>query len=541
MVEVIWPLSVVPCKGEGSNGRGVLPLRTYIEETLRRSRTSYSTLQVALYYLILIKPFIPKRDFTMEQNMDCPASRALMCGRRMFLAALILASKYLQDRNYSAKAWSKMSGLKVCEINSNERTFLGKINWKLHVSKPIFDRWTEVVLKYTPNMQPPSPPSQAIALAKPTWKSIVPLLTAELDTIPLPDSAAKVAAQPQQPAYVYSPQTTPTPTRSALSAMQIDSTSHESTPTPATMLPRFLEPQPTIAPPTPALARMGPLPTPQLTPSSVASSTPAVSACGSRRPSMCSAMAFAQRSGFERCATDGYPLASLDRYRSRRPSISSVSSRSSPESMISDNSRSSRASSISSVTTMSSTSSMAPQRPNLARLATCRNARLPCPPASVKEETEGSATQPIVIDDEQPICVSPDFAINDKKAHTPHRHSKHAVLPVSAPSTKKRPRTRGKAHNDFYEEIRAQYNEYNAMEIDSDSDEASPSPAAQQAAKMLRSYEYMDLTREPQPAVSLARRDSSRVPVQKNEGKKRTCMSANAMSISPQPLYGEVA
>jgi len=68
MVEVIWPLSALACQAEGGNGRGVLPLRTYIEETLRRSRTSYSTLQVALYYLILIMPSVPAADFTMEQN-----------------------------------------------------------------------------------------------------------------------------------------------------------------------------------------------------------------------------------------------------------------------------------------------------------------------------------------------------------------------------------------------------------------------------------------------------------------------------------------
>ena len=150
MVEVIWPLSIVPCQAEGGNGRGVLPLRTYIEETLRRSRTSYSTLQVALYYLVLIMPQIPKNDFTMEQFADCPASRALMCGRRMFLSALILASKYLQDRNYSAKAWSKMSGLKISEINSNERTFLERVSWKLHIPKPKFEKWQELVLRYTP-------------------------------------------------------------------------------------------------------------------------------------------------------------------------------------------------------------------------------------------------------------------------------------------------------------------------------------------------------------------------------------------------------
>ncbi|CAJ0889916.1 13790_t:CDS:2 [Entrophospora sp. SA101] len=30
------------------------------------------------------------------------------CGRRMFLASLIVASKYLQDNNYSNNAWSKI-------------------------------------------------------------------------------------------------------------------------------------------------------------------------------------------------------------------------------------------------------------------------------------------------------------------------------------------------------------------------------------------------------------------------------------------------
>ena len=97
MVEVIWPLSAVACGSEPTGGRGpILPLRTYIEETLRRSRTSYSTLQVALYYLVLIKPFVPKGDFLQPQTADCAATQSLMCGRRMFLAALILASKYLQ-------------------------------------------------------------------------------------------------------------------------------------------------------------------------------------------------------------------------------------------------------------------------------------------------------------------------------------------------------------------------------------------------------------------------------------------------------------
>ena len=522
------------------------PCRTYIEETLRRSRTSYSTLQVALYYLVLIKPFVPKTDFTQEQRMDCPASRALMCGRRMFLAALILASKYLQDRNYSAKAWSKMSGLKVSEINSNERTFLGKINWRLHIREPIFKKWTEIVLKYTPETLPPSP-GQSVPTT--SWREIVPQLTAELDDIPIPESKIKRPMQYLGNYGLASP-TTPTPTKHALHTIQLDSTSHEGTPTPLTVLPRFLEPKPDMAPPTPALARMGPLPTPQLTPSSVAASTPAVSACGSRRPSISSAMAMVQKSGFNRCAMDTFAGFLPN---SRRPSIASIAStRSSPESMISDRSRSSRASSISSISTVSSTSSMAPNRACLARQATCRNAGLPLP-ATVKEEKEGTANKPIIISDDVEIVSSPDmadFSISEKVLHTPHRHSKHATHLTSAPATdksRKRCRPRGgNRRSNLQEEVRQIMLE-DAEEIieleDSDDDVVmlSPSPAAEYATQMLSRSNSVIRTKEVQPPATLSRSGSCRMPVQRHESSKRTCMSASAMSISPAPLYGEVA
>src|SRR5690348_10878551 len=153
MVEVIWPCSVPHCPQDAGRP-GVLPLRTFIQETLRRSRTSFSTLQVALYYLILIKAHVPRWDFTMEQRDDSPSSRALQCGRRMFLAALILASKYLQDRNYSARAWSRISGLDTLEINQNEMAFLLAVNWNLHVTEEIYKRWADCVNKFTPS-QPP--------------------------------------------------------------------------------------------------------------------------------------------------------------------------------------------------------------------------------------------------------------------------------------------------------------------------------------------------------------------------------------------------
>jgi hypothetical protein len=189
--------------------KGVLPLRTFIQETLRRSQTSYSTLQVALYYLILIKPHVPTFDFTMEQPDDGHATRALQCGRRMFLSALILASKYLQDRNYSARAWSKICGLSTHEINQNEMTFLVAVNWRLHITDAVFQRWTDVVLQFTP-----SPGSAAAAAGGappmlggahhaplPDWRALIRMLDADLENVDaVLAAAAREAAQVAQAA-----------------------------------------------------------------------------------------------------------------------------------------------------------------------------------------------------------------------------------------------------------------------------------------------------------------------------------------------------
>ena len=156
LITAIWPLSASPpMMSSCFNGAGVLPLEVFIHETLRRSKTSYSTLQVALFYIILLKDKLSDRDFTKEQpksedgqqQSSGPSTcRAMQCGRRMFLAALMLASKYLQDRNYSTRAWSKISGLRIPEINENETEYLRCIDYRLHMKRDAFENWSKIVL-----------------------------------------------------------------------------------------------------------------------------------------------------------------------------------------------------------------------------------------------------------------------------------------------------------------------------------------------------------------------------------------------------------
>ncbi|KAI4122429.1 MAG: hypothetical protein LQ338_005820 [Usnochroma carphineum] len=386
MIETIWPLSVMSCgrdtSAEGKN-QNLIGLRTFVQEVLRRSKTSYSTLQVALYYLVLIQSCLPRHDFTMEQREDSQACRAMQCGRRMFLASLILASKYLQDRNFSARAWSKISGLKACEINMNEIAFLTAVNWKLHIPEPVFQRWTDIVLRYSPSVSSHSlPRSSPTAIS--TWKTIIPHLTPELDNVDF--GHAELAKDPCLKALT-----------DCVPAVDFKgpvwSSSNEPTPTPRNKVPRTLEPTPRATPTNenilPALPRLGPLPTPKMTPQSNGFnntfSTPAVGAEGlcPRRPSMSIAMEQMQNACTARMTLDNpnppwrpvlpQPFPTSARRSSLARSGSLVSS---PESMISDAStRSSRSSSISSIA--SSACALPASRPGgLAAQATRRCANM---------------------------------------------------------------------------------------------------------------------------------------------------------------------
>jgi hypothetical protein len=168
----------------------IIPLHTFIAEILRRSKSSFSTLQLALFYLFKFraahqrdldhlmtmrpgsKALEPGQDFdVIFPSPPCPdvsiprappsapkiASHELSeiferslpnCGRRLFLTSLILASKYLQDKNYSNKAWSKISGLPAREINKHEREFLSVIGHGLFISAAKFARWSALLVAH---------------------------------------------------------------------------------------------------------------------------------------------------------------------------------------------------------------------------------------------------------------------------------------------------------------------------------------------------------------------------------------------------------
>ena len=372
-IETIWPLAQT-CPSVANRDKKLIPLRTFVREVLKRSRTSYSTLLVALHYLILIMGSVPKYgNFTKEQIEDSAGCRAMQCGRRMFLAALVLASKYLQDRNYSARAWARISGLDAAEINNNERKFLSVVNWKLHIPEPLFQRWERIVLKYSPSAAASKTPRSCPSPCR-SWQSIIPQLNPDLDQF---DDKGVLISDNDSGYY-----------SSSSRASSRDSSPHalrtasepipyaELVPADTPALPPYLEPTPFETNPShqmlpPLQPREGPLPTPSFTPRNLGFCTPAVSASGllPRTSSMAMAMAQSRKCWDESLLDrrDSFSPTSMTSNPSwiRRFSrtSSTLSKASSPPESIWDQSRNpSRSSSISSVASSSSAAS----KPDLA-------------------------------------------------------------------------------------------------------------------------------------------------------------------------------
>lgn len=189
----------------------LVPIKGFVHEVLRRSRTSGCVLQTALCYLEAIRARIPElvqqeksgqgirgepemvsritpataaeieqdallsnqdniidtdtpdeavMDTVKIHDADCetaivvdadilkkpkgpsppltplpPLPSPLLCPRRAFLASLILASKFTQDKCYSNRAWAKLSGLPPREIGRCERALGDALDWRLWVGK----------------------------------------------------------------------------------------------------------------------------------------------------------------------------------------------------------------------------------------------------------------------------------------------------------------------------------------------------------------------------------------------------------------------
>lgn len=110
-----------------------LPFRQFIFEVIKRSRVHYSVFQVALCYISRMKPVIEQ---LRKDNKEIP--QRIACGRRVLVAALQIATKYVQDRCYSVQVWSRISGLSVKDLTANELALMQALDWNMFVPYEVY-------------------------------------------------------------------------------------------------------------------------------------------------------------------------------------------------------------------------------------------------------------------------------------------------------------------------------------------------------------------------------------------------------------------
>jgi hypothetical protein len=133
-----WPNEMSTTK----EGQLVVNTQAFVRHLLKRSRATRSTLQLAIFYLFRIRPHIAKRS-----QFD----PIVKCGRRMFLAALICAHKYLYDNTFTNASWAKISKLPVKEINIAERSLLEMLDYRLFVSTELYQKFESQLREAMPN------------------------------------------------------------------------------------------------------------------------------------------------------------------------------------------------------------------------------------------------------------------------------------------------------------------------------------------------------------------------------------------------------
>ena len=107
-----------------------------IQAIFRQSRVSYSTLIIGLLYLL-----------RYTQSPATAVFGATSDGKVTLAVCLLLASKFLQDRNASNAAWCALAGIPLPLFNQAECRFLTSIEHRLCVSEPVFAKWADYLLR----------------------------------------------------------------------------------------------------------------------------------------------------------------------------------------------------------------------------------------------------------------------------------------------------------------------------------------------------------------------------------------------------------
>ncbi len=113
-------------------------IQGFVRHILHQSRISYATVATGLLYLLWGKQALKGHMSKYSKNLNL---------YEIFVVALVLSSKYLNDRNASNSAWSRISGIPLENLNRMEMLLLSVIEYRLHVEVDLFNRWVKFLFQ----------------------------------------------------------------------------------------------------------------------------------------------------------------------------------------------------------------------------------------------------------------------------------------------------------------------------------------------------------------------------------------------------------
>lgn len=112
-----------------------LSIHDYLSQIRKLLRCSRECFILALIYI----------DRFVERSPEVALCDATV--HRLLLASLCVASKFLDDKGEDNAEFAKVGGIANKELNDLELLFLKGLDWRLHVSKEVYERYRDLVLR----------------------------------------------------------------------------------------------------------------------------------------------------------------------------------------------------------------------------------------------------------------------------------------------------------------------------------------------------------------------------------------------------------